>query len=124
MLKAHKAQQAADRLAAGSLWHDTNLVFCTAVGTALDAANVRRQFRAAAKKAGLTEGWVPRELRHSFVSLLSASGVRVEEIARLCGHAGTTVTEAVYRKELHPVLTEGAEVMDQLFPATKRGRGS
>ncbi|MGH3885687.1 MAG: tyrosine-type recombinase/integrase [Pseudonocardiaceae bacterium] len=99
MLKAHKAQQAADRLAAGQLWQNTNLVFCTTVGTALDAANVRRGFRAVAEKAGLPGGWTPRELRHSFVSLLSANGVPIESIAQLVGHAGMAVTEAVYRPQ-------------------------
>lgn len=123
-LKAHKAKQAADRLAAGALWTDTGLVFTTSIGTALDAANVRREFTKVVKASGIpiperpdgTEGtWTPRELRHSFVSLLSASGVPVESIARLVGHAGTTVTEAVYRKELRPVLTEGAEAMDLIL---------
>jgi integrase len=114
-LRTHKAKRAADRLAAGPLWQDTGLVFTTTVGTGLDAANVRRQFRAVAEQAGLTESWTPRELRHSFVSLMSAHGVSIEAIARLVGHAGTTVTEAVYRKELRPVLTEGADVMDRIF---------
>lgn len=36
-------------------------------------------------------------------------------IARLVGHRGTVVTEAVYRKQLRPVITEGAERMDQVF---------
>lgn len=119
VLKAHKAKQAADRLAAGELWQETNLVFCTAIGTVLDAANVRRGFRAVAKKAELTGSWTPRELRHSFVSLLSANGVPVESIAHLVGHAGTAVTEAVYRKELRPVLTDGAEVIDSIFTRNK-----
>jgi integrase len=114
-LRTHKAKQAADRLAAGPLWQDTGLVFTTTVGTGLDAANVRRQFRAVAERAELTDRWTPRELRHSFVSLMSANGVSIEAIARLVGHAGTTVTEAVYRKELRPVLTEGADVMDRIF---------
>jgi len=35
-----RAQQAADRLAADD-WQDSGLVFTTAVGTAMDAANVR-----------------------------------------------------------------------------------
>lgn len=39
-----QAKQAADRLAAGALWQETNLVFCTTIGTELDAANVRRGF--------------------------------------------------------------------------------
>jgi hypothetical protein len=45
------------------------------------------------------EGWTPREMRHSFVSLPSpTSGVTLEDIARLVGHSGTAATEAVYRK--------------------------
>ena len=56
-----------------------------------------------------------RELRHSFVSLMSNSGVPVEEIARLAGHANTRTTVVVYRRELRPVLTTGAEAMDRLF---------
>ena len=60
--------------------------------------------------------WTPRELRHSFVSLLSDAGVPVEKIARLVGHAGTATTEIVYRKQIRPVVMGGAEVMDSLFP--------
>jgi hypothetical protein len=39
----------------------------------------------------------------------------LEAIARLVGHRSTAVTETVYRKQLRPVLTSGAEVMDILF---------
>ena len=60
--------------------------------------------------------WTPRELRNSFVSLLSSSGMPIEDIAHLVGHANTRVTELVYRKELRPVLTRGAVAMDALFP--------
>ena len=61
------------------------------------------------------DAWTPRELRHSFVSLLSDSGVPIEEISRLVGHKSTLVTEVVYRKQLRPVIQSGATVMDQLF---------
>jgi hypothetical protein len=60
--------------------------------------------------------WTPRELRHSFVSLLSNSGMPIEDIAHLVGHANTRVAELVYRKELRPALTRGAVAMDVLFP--------
>lgn len=59
--------------------------------------------------------WTPREMRHSFVSLLSDSGVPLEDIARLVGHSGTAVTEAVYRKQIRPVLLQGAAAMDTIF---------
>jgi len=82
----------------------------------MDAANIRRALRTVAQKAGLdSTQWTPRELRHSFVSLMSDAGVPLEDIARLVGHRNTTVTELVYRKQLRPVMTEGAETMDRLF---------
>ncbi len=91
------------------------LVFSTAGGQALDAANVRRSFRAVCTAAGIGPGWTLRELRHTFVSLMSDSDVAVEEIARLVGHASSKVTESVYRHQLRPVLTTGAEKMDALL---------
>jgi integrase len=114
-LRAHKKRQAGERLAAGTEWSDQGLVFCTRTGSALDAANVRREFRAVCKAAKIAEHWTPRELRHSFVSLMSSSGVPVEEIARIAGHSSTRTTEVVYRRELRPILTTGAEAMDRLF---------
>ena len=74
----HPARQTADRLAAGPLWQDHNLVFASTVGTPLDDHNGRRQFRVITEAAELGTTWVPRELRHTFVSLLSAHGVPVE----------------------------------------------
>ena len=114
-LREHSRRQAGEKVTAGPLWKDHGLVFATRVGTQLDAGNVRRQFKAICKAAGIGEDWTPRELRTSFVSLLSASGVPVEEIARLAGHSSSRTTEVIYRREIRPVLVKGAEVMDQLF---------
>jgi hypothetical protein len=55
-------------------------------------------------------------MRHSFVSLLSDSGVPIENIAWLVGHAGgSEVTETVYRKQIRPVPLEAAEAMGRIF---------
>jgi integrase len=117
-LRTHKDRQVREQLAAGTQWSDHDLVFATRTGLTLDAANVRREFKAACRAAKIGERWTPRELRHSFVSLMSSSGVPVEEIARLAGHSNTRTTEVVYRRELRPVLTTGAEAMDRLFPSS------
>jgi integrase len=66
-LRAHKMRQAEERLAAGGQWSDHDLVSSARTGGALDAANVRREFRAVCKAAKIGEHWTPRELRHSFV---------------------------------------------------------
>ncbi|MEU6263911.1 hypothetical protein [Saccharopolyspora shandongensis] len=48
--------------------------------------------------------------------------VPVEDIARLVGHSGTRVTELVYRKQIRPMIVEGATAMDSIFqsPNSKR----
>jgi integrase len=117
-LRAWLDCQADERLAAGDDWQDTGLVFTSHLGAALDAGNVRKMFKRICTEAGTGDGWTPRELRTTFVSLLSHRGVSIEEIARLAGHASTRTTEIVYRRELRPVITTGAEIMDQLFTAT------
>jgi len=58
-LKEHHAEQAKHKLTAGKAWQDNDLVFCTGVGTTLDAANVRRSFRRITKAAGIGENWTP-----------------------------------------------------------------
>ena len=56
-------------------------------GTAYESHNLRRDFRRVTAAAGLGARWVSKELRISFVSMMSYQGVPVEEIARLAGHA-------------------------------------
>jgi integrase len=46
---------------------------------------------------------------------MSDSGVPVEKIARLAGHSSSRTTEVVYRRELRPVITTSAEIMDKIF---------
>ena len=78
-------------------WTEHGLVFASRAGNEPDAHNMRREFRGVlAHVDGLDPAeWTPRELRHSFVSLLSDSGIPIEEISRLVGHSSRTVTEQV-----------------------------
>jgi integrase len=121
-LKAHKGRQAQRRearLGAGKDWAGPDLVFATEAGTEMDAANVRRGFRRIAKAAGLrAKDWTPRELRHSFVSLLSDGGLPLEKISLLVGHSGTAVTEKVYRHQIRPVIRDESDTIDRLFPGS------
>jgi integrase len=88
-LRQRQQQQDRDRIEADPVWQESGLVFTTSVGTPLDAHNLRREFRKVCLAAGLGTGWSPRELRHTFVSLMSQGGVPLEEIARLAGHSST-----------------------------------
>jgi integrase len=78
-------------------------VFCTRLGGPMYATDVRMEFKRITEKAGLGRDWKPRELRHTFVSLLSDSGVPIEQIADAVGHSSTRTTEVVYRQQLRPL---------------------
>ncbi|MER5891590.1 tyrosine-type recombinase/integrase [Streptomyces sp. NPDC001876] len=124
VLEEHLHWQKQERASHGIEWSLAGRVFTTRSGEPLDAANVRRDFRAIVKKAGLAPEWMPRELRHGFVSLLSDHGIPLERIAMLVGHSSQATAEAVYRKQLHPVITQGAEAMDEIFDfEARRPRG-
>ncbi|MEV0446313.1 tyrosine-type recombinase/integrase [Streptomyces sp. NBC_01268] len=129
-LKIQRERQGWQRLAAGDQWKESGLVFASATGTELDAANVRREFRKVLGRAAampdielVPHEWTPRETRTSFVSILSDRGLPLEEISRLVGHSSTAVTEEVYRKQIRPVIQTGATAMDGIFgtpPPPKR----
>ncbi|WP_243723291.1 tyrosine-type recombinase/integrase [Actinomadura sp. 7K507] len=118
-LTALRKRQAAEKLQAGDAWQGHNLVFCKEDGTPYTDGDVARRFRQITKAAGLGESWVPRELRHTFVSIMSDQGVALEKISDLVGHSDTRTTQTVYRHELRPVITTGAEKMNVIFEDQK-----
>lgn len=90
-------------------------VFGTRGDTVKEARNVRRYCKAIVKQAKIEGSWVPKELRHTFVSWMSDQGVRDDLIADLVGHKKTSTTRTVYRHQLRPVITKGAEILDDAF---------
>ncbi|WP_198667268.1 tyrosine-type recombinase/integrase [Glycomyces dulcitolivorans] len=112
MLGKHRVQQQQWRAAHG--WKSTNIVY--AFGTRYDpveqAQVIRDQFRAVVAKAGIAGSWTPRELRHTYVSVLSDRGAPIELIADLVGHKDIATTRGVYRHQLKPVIAEGAQLID------------
>lgn len=137
-LKRRRKAQAAEKLAmpAGMTWGagwqatdgnsglDPDLVFTTATGRPLDSSNVRRSFSKLLKRAGIEGSWTTYELRHSSVSILSASGISIEEIADYAGHLNSNVTRTVYRHNLSPVVRSARGVMQGLLVAQETNTGS
>ncbi|WP_026929836.1 site-specific integrase [Glycomyces tenuis] len=90
-------------------------VFGTRNDTVKDARNVARYFQAIVTDAEIEGEWVPRELRHTFVSWMSDQGASDELIADLVGHRKTSTTRTVYRHQLRPVITKGTDLLDGVF---------
>jgi integrase len=117
-LKSLKKRQAAEKLKAGKAYQDHDLVFCHENGRPYAAQHVRHRFHKLLKAAGLDpKEWCPRELRHTFVSIMSDHGVPIEKISDLVGHQNTKITETVYRHQLRPEIRDGAEHMNEIFQA-------
>jgi integrase len=90
MLEAHRLRQAEERLRAGSLWHDTGLVFTSRVGTPLSPSNLaRRDWRRLIGRAGIG----PRrrhDLRHTAGTLALLETADPKAVQAMLGHASTS----------------------------------
>jgi integrase len=115
-LRTLKTRQAAEKLKAGEAYQDNDLVFCHEDGRPYTRQHVRHRFGKLLKAADLNPAeWCPRELRHTFVSIMSDHDVPMEKISILVGHSSTKITETVYRHQLKPEIRDGAEHMNQIF---------
>jgi integrase len=114
-LGALRREQAADRLKLGEHYTQSGLVFADNAGRPVWPQGTGREFQALCERAGLGRDWTPRELRHTFVSQLSAAGVDLETVADLVGHANSNITRAVYRHQLADKVGTAAAVFDRIY---------
>ena len=91
LLREHRKQQLAARLAAGTAWQDHDLVFCKDDGTPWKPDYVSRRFKAIARAAGLPVIKL-HEGRHSAASLARDAEVDPEIRRKTLGHADQAMT--------------------------------
>lgn len=113
-LQAHRKRQAAERLAAGALWEDHDLVFPTRVGTPLDPRNAARAFAAIVEAAGLPAGTRLHTLRHSFATALLEQGTHMKTVQEALGHSSFRITADVYS---HVAPIQQREAADRIAEA-------
>jgi integrase len=116
-LLGRQTNQQEERARAGTRWEENDLVFTTRLGRPVDHSALREHLSAVTQRAGLGH-WHPHELRHSAVSLLSAAGVRLEDVADVMGHRSTRTTSAVYRHVVVPTINAAVAPVDSLFSAS------
>jgi integrase len=109
-LEAHATAQQHERMVAGSLWRDHDLIFTSAVGTPIDPDNFTKQFVHLCKVAGLGH-WHPHEARHSAASVMLAQGVPLEVVSEVLGHSSIYITKDVYGHLVEGSKRDAAERM-------------
>lgn len=115
-LKAHRKDQLAKRMRSAN-WQDHDLVFCSRIGTPRKRMAQDKRFKQLCAKAGIGADWQLRETRHTFVSVLSDSGLDIEAISDAAGHANSNVTRTVYRHQLSDEIAHAATAWDAITKA-------
>ncbi len=91
VLKAHRRTQTEERLRAGSMWIDNNLVFATQTGTPLEQRNDLRDWQAVLKEAGLSPARI-HDLRHTSATMMLVGGVPTRVVMELMGWTTQSMT--------------------------------
>lgn len=113
-LRAHKAQQNAERLRAGSAYTDLGLT--TELGTPLGRRNVGgRHFRAVLKRASLPETVRLLDLRHSCASALYKDTRDPKKVASILRHSEIRTTLNTYVHDDESVQDGAADRLDEMF---------
>lgn len=114
LLRQHRAQQAEERLAAGTAWQDRSCVFTTPMGGRLHPPSITRAFHDLTDQAGLPRMRL-HGLRHTHATLLLKAGENTKVVTERLGHSTTAYTQDAYQHVL-PGMQRGAATrfQDQL----------
>jgi integrase len=98
-LRSHRARQLEERLAWGTAWTDTGLVFTREDGTILHPAQVSKRFVRLVRDAGRPPITL-HGVRHSYATAALAAGEPLKVISERLGHSSTSVTANLYQHVL------------------------
>ena len=115
-LKRHHSLQSAERLAAGTAWHESGLLFTTKTGAPLGGQNLARILQGQLRAAGLPPRCL-HHLRHGCSSLLQAMGVPPAIVMQILGHSNLTTTMMIYAEVSTAAMQDALRHMDFLKTA-------
>jgi integrase len=90
-LREHQASQLIDRSAAGSQWHDKNLVICQEDGRPIDPRSDHRAWRLLRADANVPQARL-HDARHTAATLLLQQGVPARVAMEMLGHSQISLT--------------------------------
>lgn len=113
-LWARRARQNEERLAAGALWSDRDLVFCNQVGGYIYQGYLHVSFKRLIKSCDLPNIRV-HDLRHTAATLMLANGVSVKVVSEMLGHSSVAITLEIYAHVTQDMQESAARAMGQML---------
>jgi hypothetical protein len=114
VLRAARAEQAANKLRAGPAWHDLGLVLCQADGSPIRCDWPSRFFTRVCAELELPQIGL-HGLRHTHATLLLQAGVSDKVVSERLGHASTAFTKDVYGHVTEAMQREATSALDRLM---------
>lgn len=109
LLRAHRTKQKAERLAAGSIWEEHDLVFCQPNGRPIDPSDDWQAWKDLLASAGVRDARV-HDGRHTAGTLLIEMGVHVRTVQEILGHSDIRLTQR-YTHVATPMAEDGMQRM-------------
>lgn len=111
VLRAHRAKQREERLAAGPEWGaDHDLVFCDEFGSPLNPESISTDFRRKVRKGMLADIRL-HDLRHTYATIALKSGVHPKVVSERLGHATVGITLDLYSHVTPAIGRDAADVV-------------
>jgi len=112
-LKEHRKRQLEEKLKAGSLYEDNNLVFATELGTPIEPRNFLRTFYRIIEKANLDINF--HALRHTYATRLLEANEHPKVVQELLGHKDISTTLNIYSHVMPEIKKAAAMKLNNLF---------
>jgi len=107
-LREHRQAQLGDRLRLGPEYAAYDLVFATRLGTPFLRRNILRSFKAALRRASLSEQVRVHDLRHAAATILRSAHVDLKTVSERLGHSSIRVTADVYQHAVSALDADAA----------------
>lgn len=113
-LKQHKKRQAEEKLKAGEIYVDNDLIFPNEIGEPTDTRNLTRSYERALKKTGI-EYKNFHSLRHTYATRLFENDVPLKTVQVLMGHSNIKTTADIYTHVMPDEKAKAVEKLNNLF---------
>lgn len=117
-IKEHRKRQLEEKLLAGEVYYDNDLVFCNELGKITEPATLTRIYKRILKKAELSDMNL-HALRHTYATRLLEANEHPKVVQELLGHSDISMTLNTYSHVMPELKKAAADKINFLFVGEK-----